>query len=1233
MLMADQELTNILAELVKRNASGGFRTPSTSGLSQSIIARAGLQEPYQSNPQNNQADPRGPSVINRILDVMSRPLYGVLNPLKHQVEEARGLGTEGAIKNTLSNLADPGEIASQVWAGLSGKEKTTGRDILEATGEFDDAPGGAKFAVGLGIDILADPLTYLGGIGLAGRLGKAAKGSTEALRVVEEGTGQTAQSLVEEISRRAAQQADLNKNKIVEMTPGEALPEDRVFMAGAGPSASIPSKAQIRLPEPVEIRPSRFDPNSVDEPTISLDPRQSVPMRELPAPVAKSDNLAEIRLLHQQIATANSPVAKNILRKQLDELRKDAEPSGLLGEARVAPPAFPELTINERWITAAREAAQEFLKNNRMKNINHVGQSNLYNKILNTARKVRKDRRAFHVLQMLRAAEDEVLNAGRHLVDAEGISVRLSDLANMVGGPRALNSKLVDDFRRARPSKQIEDLRTYNSTQVASEVLQPVVATGRELVPFVEQLPPSQTVMVSNQLSNALSRIAQNAGASSREAGRAKAFIDDLFNPDRDKLYSSIEREARNLVRQSSSGIIDSQALHRISEDVYKSLGANPKLLGRQVEQSKVVEGIMTKFATWWGAKDLKPFSREYIDTARNVAAAFSETLKPLVASTTPTQRRVAWSVAQGKVSAGSPSEQELANQFKFLIERLMGTHGITDNAEAVVLRSGTLLKELNDELPKALQLIEKKGTDELGRVYDYTKGQWMHSWKEWKAGEPAEALYQLTRALQLVTRKNAMWDDAAARWGMPIKGSEFQYQTQGIERLRGTYFPEQIAKQLTNLHNQLKRDVFRTPNKAIELFDKVQRMWKTGVTIYSPSHHIRNLNGDIFLAAFDGVVSPRPYLIATKVLHAFPTRYKDLESVFNIMDPQLRERALRARPGNTVLTTKNGDKLTSEQIYQAAESQGLFVRAMHVEDLMGDAAPAFGTFGANFKPFGGKVYGAATRTTELRDHWVRLAHFIDIIGKSKQPLRVAIEQAGRRVKKFHPDGMDLTGFEQNVLRRIIPFYSWMRKATPLVIEGAVMRPHITLAFPKAMANIQYATGIESEGPGDPFPMDQMFPDWLKEKGIGPVLQPGSGLGRDETWRGEAPGYTIINPTNPFLDQVAQIGSPAKTLLSSLTPAARIPLELLTGRTSLGIPLENVEGGVPGHLAQQIPAVGIGARITGMTRDNEPYNPEQLINFLTSAGITGTGPYEPQARTEIQQLLAEIAKRNRGDYR
>lgn len=1232
--MSDQKLTDILANLVRTNAANGPlpNMQQVSGLTASILSGIPVQNPYNSGAPQNAADIRGPSFVNRILDLLSRPEYAILNHAQgaYDRSQEKGTGTLGALNEGLS-----GAGIHDLLQGLEGKAKVTGKDILEKNHIGDNLSGTGKFLAGLGIDIAADPLTYIDGGGIPSKLlklGKGAEKSTAALKDLEEGTAKSAQSISSQIADTAEKRAA--ENDIVVPKAGEPAPlpgtPPRVFAAGPG-VPGVTDEVGKAIEE--ASLPSRQGIKPIEEAIKPAEEAAVVPKRALEAAPEK-EAVKSIKELNAQIAATKSPVAKSILRKQVEKLSEGVGPNDIMRAARTSPAEFPGISIGERWQSTARNVAINFLKTNRLKEINHVGQTNLYNKILHSASKVRRDRRAFTVLQMLRVAEDEVLKGGRKLTDADGISVRLSDVANMVGGPRALNSKLVDSWLRARPSSAIESLKAFTTPVVASRILDPVVATAKKLAPELTKLPPSQTVMVGSEISKALRALAEKAGASSRESGVAKAFIDDLFKPERDALYGKVEQQARNLVRQTSTGVVDSKALHNISEATYKTLGVNPKLLGRELQQQKVVEGIMTKFATWWGAKDLKPFSREYIDTARNVAAAFSETMKPLVETTTKSQRQIAWSIAQGKKLASSPEEQALGTQFQYLVEKLMGTHGITSNAEAVVMRSGTVMKELNEALPKTLQFIDKKGTDELGRAFDYSKGNWMDSWKEWKTTEPADSLYQLTRNLQLVTRKNAMWDDAAIRWGMPQKGAEYQHIATGVGRLAGTYFPQQIATQLTNLQRQLTRDVFKTPNKAIELFDKVQRMWKTGVTIYSPSHHIRNLNGDVYLAALDGVTSPRPYAIATKVLHAFPTRYKDLESVFKIMDPKLREEALRARPGNVVLTTRHGDKMTAEMLYQAAESRGIFPRAVSIEDLVGDGSPALGTFGTKLRPFNGKVYDAATKVSELREHWVRLAHFTDVITKSNQPLAQAVETAARRVKKFHPDGMDMTGFEQNVLRRVIPFYSWMRKATPLVIEGALMRPAITLAFPKVESNIQYATGIESQGPGNPFPVDQMFPDWLKEKGIGPILGPGSGLGRQDDWRGHAPGDTIINPSTPFLDQLQQIGNPQQTILSGLSPVASIPISLLTGQTPLGIPLESVQGGASGYVAQQaFPAIGLGERLSGNSRNNEPYNPEQLINYLTGMGVTGTGPYQAQGQTEIRQLLTQMAKNNRGDYR
>jgi hypothetical protein len=1273
--MATKDLRALLAEIIRQQAGSG---PLPSFNQNTLIANAVLSPYVQAQGSvPTTEDIRGPSFVNRILDIASRPLYGVQNMAKTALEQGHRRNLDN--RTLLEGIAEaPVETAKAFYRGVSGKDKTLGSDVVrEYSDVFDtDIPKPVQAGLGFGLDVAADPLTYVG-LGIAGNIGRGATRSVQALRGVEEAGDVTARSLTEDIARRAAQTAS-------QQPPG--------IPSSVAPLPTIPSKGQLQEPArlfqagpaPVNVykgqapdlsRPAITASSHIDEITTLPEHMPSMAVVDtadtIAAPVARAnsmrdlieevsgqginwrkltkkqlssmpddpDALTAITFLKAQAASNKSPVLKNMINKQIEKLREGVTPANLIQSARY-PPKFPKSSLTESRTVTATNIGNSFAGASKFDEINHVGQTNLYNRIVTWANKQKgisltdKPSVIFH---MLRTAEEAILKTGKRLVDSEGYSVRLSDVANLAGGSRALRTKLVDDFRKAKPSQVVEDLKAGNENVIAQQLLDPLFKTASQAAKdtLASGAPPSRTIQLGSDLSRALEQIAKEAGASSIEAKSAREFMKDFFNPHRDALYDDVMKEARNLLRRTVTGKYNSQMTHRINGYVYDALRANPRVLGKDIPQNRVVEAIMLRFATWWNAKDLRPFAREYIDTARNIAAAFERSMTPIVRGTTASQRLSAWRIAQGHISAGTPSEAALAQQFQYLVERLIGAHGLSNTkalAESVLVRGGITLKEINKELPGNLRFLDTKGADKLGRAFDYTEENWMHSWKEWNVKDPSEAIYQLTRSLQLATRKVAMLDDAAARWGLPTKTGEFRHPV-SIDRLQGFYFPKQIADQLNAVWKQLETDKFHYGGPALQIFDKVQRMWKTGVTIYSPSHHIRNLNGDIFLSTLDGVITTTPYKKSLEVLHAFNSRYKDIENVLNIMDPALRDAALRARPGKVLVTTRSGLKMTTEQVYQAAENQGFLLRAATLEDLLGGEA-AFGTFGQKFAPFGGRVHQTAAKASELRDHFVRLAHFIDVLGKSRsKTLKEAIEIAGRRVKKFHPDGSDLTGFEQSVMRRIIPFYSWLRKATPLVLEGAVMRPHISLAFPKAMSNLQTLTGIESEGPGNPFPVDQMFPDWIKEKGVGPVIPPDhplAGIGRQQTWRGDAPGYVIINPTNPLIDQLTQIGKPKQSLLSGLTPAARIPIELLTGRTALDIPLEEVEGGVAGHLLQQVPPVGIGARITGQTRPDEPYHPEQLTNWLVSGGlITGTGPYKGQAQFEIRELLQRMGKEER----
>jgi hypothetical protein len=524
--MANQKLNDILAAMAKHNAANAplpnFQT--VKGLSDAILSSVPIQTPYSSGTVNT-PDLRGPSVINRILDLFSRPMYGALNAFKGQMERDKDAPDSKKLFDAIrlmSPITNPSEM-HDIWQGLSGKEKTTGNEVIDAFRQGNnikgDLPGPAKAAASFAIDVLGDPLTYVGGVGLLPKIGKAAKVSTEALKAVEGGSGELAQELA------------------------RGLAKDATKVAGEKEASLLNPLDKLKALEP-EL-PAKFKP-------VQL---------ALPAGAPKIDVLNDLKKLHEQIATAKSPITKNILRKQAEKLSEGVNPADVLSTVRTAPPVFPSITIGSRWIDKAKLAAQQFMRTNRMKNINHVGQTNLYNKLVHMAGQVRKDRRTFHVFQMLRIAEDEILSQGRHLVDGEGISVRLSDVANMMGGPKALSSRLVDDFRKARPSQQVEDLKAFTTPQVVTEKLDPVIRTGADIAEASTHLPPSQTMHIGSEVSNALRKIAEDAGASSREAGVAKNFISELFNTNKDRLYTTVQQEARNLVRQTASGKVDPETL------------------------------------------------------------------------------------------------------------------------------------------------------------------------------------------------------------------------------------------------------------------------------------------------------------------------------------------------------------------------------------------------------------------------------------------------------------------------------------------------------------------------------------------------------------------------------------------------------------------------------------------------------------------------------------------------
>jgi hypothetical protein len=233
---------------------------------------------------------------------------------------------------------------------------------------------------------------------------------------------------------------------------------------------------------------------------------------------------------------------------------------------------------------------------------------------------------------------------------------------------------------------------------------------------------------------------------------------------------------------------------------------------------------------------------------------------------------------------------------------------------------------------------------------------------------------------------------------------------------------------------------------------------------------------------------------------------------------------------------------------------------------------------------------------------------------KSSKPFEQAVEDAGNAVRKWHPDGLDTTMFERNVVKTVLPFYSWMRKAIPLAIEAALTSPGKIKAYPQLIEAIQIYNGITPEdGISQQFPTDQLFPDWMREKGIGPVFGgPGS--------------YTVVNPSVPAQDVLSSIFTPKKTIEGYLNPMIKVPIESLQGHemlTDQGIGGTNSQSYMD-YFLKQTPVVSNIGRTSGqfgVSSAGQQSSLMQNILNLFGARMSNSGPYQRSAQFDLRDYL------------
>jgi len=196
-------------------------------------------------------------------------------------------------------------------------------------------------------------------------------------------------------------------------------------------------------------------------------------------------------------------------------------------------------------------------------------------------------------------------------------------------------------------------------------------------------------------------------------------------------------------------------------------------------------------------------------------------------------------------------------------------------------------------------------------------------------------------------------------------------------------------------------------------------------------------------------------------------------------------------------------------------------------------------TLRKNFSPFSSQ--NLLLRSSRKAGTWVesylRGSLAFDTLKKGR-----TVDDAFENVWRYHFDYDDLSDFERGVVKRVIPFYTWTRKVTPLMIEELIKNPSKFQRINNVRNNI---VAQDTEQP-------RYVPEWMLESGGFQIPYEVEG---ENLWM--VPDLPIKTPrevldpvinTDTSMSVSDRLGRAVEVLGSQVTPLLKSPAELWGNR-------------------------------------------------------------------------------------
>tara|TARA_R110000803_G_scaffold17804_4_gene47878 strand:+ start:8328 stop:14462 length:6135 start_codon:yes stop_codon:yes gene_type:complete len=431
--------------------------------------------------------------------------------------------------------------------------------------------------------------------------------------------------------------------------------------------------------------------------------------------------------------------------------------------------------------------------------------------------------------------------------------------------------------------------------------------------------------------------------------------------------------------------------------------------------------------------------------------------------------------------------------------------------------------------------------------------------------------------------------DFVAGNWASPyMKIQTKTMARKGIKGVEMTVFTREAMDFMDNYFGLLSNQGGVWDNFLTKFFDPLNRLFKETTLFLPPAvfpYSVRNFFSNVLLGWLGKVD-----------VDSYSKAFKGLKTINNYNRGRIPLAQAEALLRNEIHVNAFGDTSNLFDIWGAFVHEGGLSGGLHINEFIptSDAVlresvkrgltPASNLISGSII-FDNKLLEAGRSFSGMLENNFRFAAFYDAWKKGG-----SFEDAAINVKKLFYNYDELNLFERRVLKRVVPFYSWMRFNTPRMLETMATDPVKHYRIKSAVDDIERGAG----GPAT----EEELPSWLSDRWA-------ITIGRENGKLVIATGDFLL----PMADVRRLVSGPtgaAQFVVDGLTPFLKYPAEQLFNRSLFSSRISDLFHGegrpierVPGEPARSGVLRGLG-----FSRRANPFEgPLGAMNLLMNESL------------------------------